>query len=100
MTSVCEIAKLGVLEDHIHMRMNSETAASSPPCNDPNLTLEFVMMTWPETVKVFIRHRMHCVGCPIRRFYTIEDACRVHGIVKSAFLADLNRTIIKTRASH
>ena len=39
-----------------------------------------VMRRWPATIRVFLNHRMHCVGCPIACFHTVEDACREHDV--------------------
>jgi len=39
-----------------------------------------VMRTRPETIHVFFKYRMGCVGCPIATFHTVEDACREHGV--------------------
>ena len=49
-----------------------------------------VMSTYPETIRVFIRHKMHCVGCPIACFHTVDDACREHGADRQSFIADLS----------
>ena len=49
-----------------------------------------VMRTRPETIHVFLKYRMGCVGCPIATFHTIEDACREHSIDGGAFLQALH----------
>ena len=49
-----------------------------------------VMRAAPDTIRVFLDHRMGCVGCPIATFHTIEDACREHGIDGGAFLQALH----------
>jgi hybrid cluster-associated redox disulfide protein len=51
-----------------------------------------VMRRWPATIRVFLDHRMHCVGCPIACFHTVDDACREHKVDQAAFLADLRAT--------
>ena len=48
-----------------------------------------VMRKFPETIRVFIRHKMHCVGCPIACFHTVDDVCREHGTDREFFIADL-----------
>ena len=50
-----------------------------------------IMRRWPATIRVFLDHKMRCVGCPIACFHTVEDACREHGTDMAAFLADLRR---------
>lgn len=52
-----------------------------------------VMRRWPMTIRVFLSHRMHCVGCPITCFHTVADACREHGIDQAEFLAELSAII-------
>ena len=48
-----------------------------------------VMRGAPGTIRVFLEHKMGCVGCPIATFHTIEDACREHGVDSTAFLRAL-----------
>lgn len=73
--------------------MDNERAAPHPLLDDPELTLALVMQAWPETIAVFVRHRMHCVGCPVRRFHTIEDACRIYDTARVDFLDELGQAI-------
>jgi hybrid cluster-associated redox disulfide protein len=48
-----------------------------------------IMSEWPQTIEVFLRFRMRCVGCPIACFHTVDDACREHGVDRLAFLQAL-----------
>jgi hybrid cluster-associated redox disulfide protein len=48
-----------------------------------------VMIRLPETISVFIRFRMRCVGCPMACFHTVDDACREHGVDRETFLEAL-----------
>ena len=52
-----------------------------------------VMRRWPQTIRIFLDNRFHCVGCPIACFHTVEDACREHEADLAAFLADLNTKV-------
>jgi hybrid cluster-associated redox disulfide protein len=58
------------------------TIESTQPVDD-------VMRRWPATIRVFLNHRMHCVGCPIACFHTVEDACREHEVDLTDFLDDI-----------
>jgi hybrid cluster-associated redox disulfide protein len=51
-----------------------------------------VMRQWPSSTKVFLKHRLHCVGCPIGRLHTIEEACSEHHVDLDLFMADLQAT--------
>lgn len=52
-----------------------------------------VMRRWPATIRVFLKHKMRCVGCPIACFHTVDDACCEHGVDRAHFLADLQTAI-------
>jgi len=56
---------------------------------DPDLPLADLMTQWPQTIPVFIRHRMLCVGCLIGPFHTIADACAEYDLNKEDFMAEL-----------
>lgn len=60
---------------------------------EPTQLVDDVMRQWPETIRVFLNHKMRCVGCPIGCFHTIDDACREHGENLGQFLTDLRATI-------
>lgn len=57
--------------------------------NDPDLPLADLMTRWPETIPVFMRHKMLCVGCLISPFHTIVDACQEYGLDEESFIAEL-----------
>lgn len=58
---------------------------------DLDSLVDDVMRDFPATIRVFLDHRMHCVGCPIASFHSVEDSCRAHGVNAEMFLAALRR---------
>ncbi len=52
-----------------------------------------IMTTWPQTVRVFLRHGMHCVGCKVGPFHTIEDACLEYHLDEADFRRELETAI-------
>jgi len=62
---------------------------SCPRLSVPDLPLDELMTRWPGTVRVFLRHRMLCVGCMVSPFHTITDACREYHLNEDAFLSEL-----------
>lgn len=52
---------------------------------DPDMTVDEIMRRWPATIRVFMRHRMLCVGCPIGTFHTISDTCEAHRLDEDTF---------------
>ncbi|WP_306152402.1 DUF1858 domain-containing protein [Roseovarius sp. MMSF_3281] len=59
--------------------------------DDPDLPLEDLMREWPQTISVFMRHRMLCVGCLVSPFHTVTDACAEYQLDEELFLAELMR---------
>ena len=49
----------------------------------------------PETVLVFFKHGLGCVGCAIARFESIEQGARAHGVEVDSLIADLNDAVAK-----
>lgn len=39
-------------------------------------------MEHPETVEVFFKHNLHCIGCPASGFDTIEEGATMHGLTQ------------------
>lgn len=60
-----------------------------PLAIDPDMTVDEIMRRWPATIRVFIRHRMLCIGCPIGAFHTVRDACDAHQLDEDSFLREL-----------
>lgn len=56
---------------------------------DPDLTIDEILDRWPATASVFVRRRMHCVGCDISCFETVAEACRNYRLPLDAVLAEL-----------
>jgi hybrid cluster-associated redox disulfide protein len=58
-----------------------------------DLTVAEVMDRWPQTIPVFFRYRMACVGCPIARFETMAEVTAIYGLNLSRFLNELEQII-------
>ncbi len=57
------------------------------------MTIEEVVSQYPETMMVFMRHGLHCVGCHVSAFESIEEGALAHGINVDALVSDLNKVI-------
>lgn len=64
-----------------------------PDLDDPDMALDMIMTIWPETITVFLHHKMLCVGCMVNPFHTVIDACREYGLDEWAFRAELHKAI-------
>ena len=58
-----------------------------------DVKIEEVVTEYPETMMVFMKHGLHCVGCHVSAFESIEDGAIAHGINVGALVEDLNRVI-------
>jgi len=51
----------------------------------------------PETIEVFQKHGLHCMGCAIAHFEDIEQGASAHGIDTDKLVEDLNKKIEKKK---
>jgi len=52
-----------------------------------------VLKKYPQTIEVFLRHGLFCVGCPFSQEESIEEASKTHQINLDELLTDLNEII-------
>ena len=58
-----------------------------------NSLVQQVVEQYPQTIPVFARHGLQCVGCYISPFHTITDTAREYALSLEPLLADLNRAV-------
>ena len=56
-----------------------------------------VVEYYPQTIAVFTRHGLQCVGCYISPFHTIADSAREYAMAPDSLLRDLNQAIATER---
>lgn len=56
-----------------------------------NTTIDEVLKMDMDTSKYFLEIGMHCLGCPMSRRETIEQACRAHGTDADKLIENLNK---------
>jgi hybrid cluster-associated redox disulfide protein len=49
-----------------------------------------ILQTDPDTAQYFLAIGMHCLGCPMSRAETLEQACQVHGVNPDELLNKIN----------
>lgn len=57
------------------------------------MSIEEVVRKHPESVVIFERHGLGCVGCQAALFESIEQGAEVHGINVDVLIADLNKEV-------
>lgn len=65
-----------------------------PPLTTDLIVAE-VLAHWPQTIPVFFRHHLVCVGCAMARFETLGEIAAIYGLDLGAFIGEL-RPVIKT----
>lgn len=58
-----------------------------------DMTIQSVVESSPETIRVFMEHGLHCIGCSVARFENIEQGAIAHGIDVDALIRDLNAKV-------
>lgn len=56
-------------------------------------TFAEVLQKHPEAAKIFFKHGMMCVGCPMAMQESIEQGCKAHGLDPAKIVAELNKVI-------
>ncbi len=59
----------------------------------PPTSLKELVSRHPETIPVFLRHRMACVGCFMSGFDTLEEAVANYALSWEAFTVELQAAI-------
>ncbi len=54
-----------------------------------------IYQKYPETLGVFQKYGLGCIGCAAARFENIEAGAKVHGVDIEKFVEDLNNAIVK-----
>ena len=57
------------------------------------MTIQEVVSKYPNSVKIFIKHGMPCVGCMAARYENIEQGANAHGIDIAKLMEDLNKSV-------
>jgi len=64
---------------------------------DLKITKDMMIMEmlekFPETLEVVFEYGIHCAGCGMSEYETIEQGAAVHGIDPDELLADLNELV-------
>ena len=58
-----------------------------------DMNIKEVIDKYPETVGVFAKYNMGCIGCIAASFEKIKDIAGVHGVDVESFVNDLNSAV-------
>lgn len=54
-----------------------------------------IVQNHPETLEVFAKYGMGCIGCAAAKFENLEAGAKVHGFDADAMVAEINEIIGK-----
>ena len=57
------------------------------------MTIQEVVNNHPETLEVFARYGLGCIGCHVAAFENVEQGAIAHGIDVDALMKDLNAIV-------
>ncbi len=63
-----------------------------------SMSIGEVVQKHPETIPVFMQHGLHCLGCAIASFESIEQGAQAHGIDADALVKGLNDAVAGTKS--
>lgn len=55
-----------------------------------------VVQKYPQTIEVFLRHGLFCLGCAAAHFEDIEQGATAHGIEVDPLISDLNEAVTES----
>lgn len=58
-----------------------------------------IVQTYPQSIEVFQKYGLGCIGCAAARFENLEAGARVHGFDPEQMVADINALIESQKVS-
>lgn len=55
--------------------------------------IQEIVDKYPQTVAVFFKHGLGCLGCAAAHFESIEQGATAHGLNVDALIEDLNKVV-------
>jgi len=62
-----------------------------------NTTFGELMQKYPESAEILMNKGMHCIGCNMAGFETIEQGAMMHGLDSEEIIREINESIDKNK---
>lgn len=62
---------------------------------DKKMSIEEIVKKYPETIPVFEKYGLGCVGCEAALFEDVQQGAEIHGIDIDVLLSSLNQVLRK-----
>jgi hybrid cluster-associated redox disulfide protein len=59
------------------------------------MTIGEAIEKYPESAQIMLQHGLHCIGCHVATWETIEQGASAHGIDSDKLIHDINKEISK-----
>ncbi len=73
--------------------MKSKAAKPTIQAITKEMIIGDIVQKYPNSVEVMLSHGMHCVGCHVAYWETLEQACEGHGIDAKKLVDELNKKV-------
>ena len=60
----------------------------------PEMAIGEVIDKYPDTIHIFLKHGLGCVGCAVARFENIRQGAIAHGVDVDLLMKDLNDAVL------
>lgn len=57
------------------------------------MNIQEVVNKYPQTTQVFLNHGLHCLGCFVASYESIEQGASAHGMDIDCLVSDLNAVV-------
>jgi len=61
-----------------------------------DLIVADVIDKWPQTIPVFMKYRLGCIGCAMAPFDTLADVLNNYNLKPDSLLSELNQAVLPT----
>jgi hybrid cluster-associated redox disulfide protein len=79
------------------MRLNVTNKNKDKTMSEKKVTKEMsiieIVQTYPETIEVFAKNGLGCIGCAAARFENLEAGAKVHGLDPNKLVEEINAAI-------
>lgn len=79
------------------MRLNVTNKNKDKTMSEKKVTKEMsiieIVQTYPETIEVFAKNGLGCIGCAAARFENLEAGAKVHGLDPDKLVEEINAAI-------
>jgi hybrid cluster-associated redox disulfide protein len=76
-------------------KSGSKSAASGAVRKE--MTIGEVIEKYPESAPVMLQHGLHCIGCHVALWETVEQGASAHGIDPVRLVSDINKEIARKK---